>query len=122
MRKRIIFVLYSGLIIKKGADTAMEDWSKYEPKFRYMMLSRMKMDCDYYFGNGGKNSKTLWAHNEKEQIKNMVALWSTFEPEDKPEWLTWDELTNYAHRMGVDIKIELTPARYFRKNREDDDE
>ena len=26
----------------------MEDWTRYEPKFRYMMLSRMKQDCDYY--------------------------------------------------------------------------
>ena len=51
----------------------MENWSRYEPRFRYMMLSRMKMDCDYYFGNGGQNPDALWAGNEKEQIENMVA-------------------------------------------------
>ena len=51
----------------------------------------------------------------------MVALWKTFEPEDRPEWLTWDELFNYAHKMGVDITVELVPVRYFRKNREDED-
>ena len=100
----------------------MENWSRYEPKFRYMMLSRMKMDCDYYFGNGGKNPKTLWAGDEKSQIENMVALWKTFDADDRPEWLTWDELNDYARRMGVTIKVELTAVHYFRKNREDADE
>ena len=41
----------------------MEDWSKYEPKFRYMMLSRMKQDCDYYLGNGGRSTNHLWAQD-----------------------------------------------------------
>lgn len=99
----------------------MDDWSRYEPKFRYMMLSRMKQDCDYYLGYGGRSANHLWAQNEKDQIANMVSLWNTFEPEDSPEWLTWDELVDYAKRMGVDIKIELTPVHYFRKNREDGD-
>lgn len=81
----------------------MENWNKYEPKFRYMMLSRMKMDCDYYLGNGGRNANQLWAGNEQDQIANMVALWKTFSEEDSPEWLTWDELVDYAHKMGVDI-------------------
>ena len=77
----------------------MEDWSKYEPKFRYMMLSRMKMDCDYYLGNGGHNPDSLWAGNEQAQIDNMVTLWKTFDPEDSPEWLTWGDLVYYALKM-----------------------
>lgn len=81
----------------------MEDWSRYEPKFRYMMLSRMKSDCDYYLGNGNRSANHLWAHNEADQIANMKALWNTFEPEDSPEWLTWDELADYAKRMEVTI-------------------
>lgn len=79
----------------------MEDWSKYEPKFRYMMLSRMKSDCDYYLGNGDRSTNHLWAGNEKDQIANMIALWCTFEPEDSPEWLTWGELVDYGKKMGV---------------------
>ncbi len=81
----------------------MENWSKYEPKFRYMMLSRMKMDCDYYLGNGRRNSSQLWAGNEKDQIENMKALWNTFSEEDSPEWLSWAELVEYAIKMGVDV-------------------
>jgi hypothetical protein len=99
----------------------MDDWTKYGLGFRYSMLSRLKQDCDYYLSYGNRSINHLWAQNEREQIANMVALWKTFEPEDKPEWLTWDELVQYAHEMGVDIKVELTPVHYFRKNREDDD-
>ena len=54
----------------------MEDWVKYDPRLRYIFLSRMKQDCDYYLGNGGRNLKQLWAEDEKEQIHNMRALWN----------------------------------------------
>lgn len=77
----------------------MEDWKKYEPKFRYMMLSRMKQDCDYYLGYGNRSVNHLWADNEKEQIENMKALWNSFPEEDKPEWLTWEEILEYERRM-----------------------
>lgn len=79
----------------------MEDWTKYEPKFRYMMLSRMKMDCDYYLGYGNRNAMQLWACDEKKQIEDMKDIWNTFPEEDKPEWLTWEELNEYARKMGV---------------------
>lgn len=100
----------------------MEDWSRYEPKFRYMMLSRMKQDCDYYLGNGNRSTNHLWAQDERSQLENMIALWKTFDKDDKPEWLTWADIVEYAQRM--DIKIESALPRYieyFRKNREDDD-
>ena len=80
----------------------MEDWTKYEPRFRYMMLHRMRQDCDYYLRIGGSGN-CLWAGDEKSQIENMKALWNSFPEEDKPEWLTWEELNNYAREMCVDI-------------------
>jgi hypothetical protein len=105
-----------------GDDLTMEDWGRYEPKFRYMMLSRMKQDCDYYLGNGNRSTNILWAQDERSQIENVIALWKTFDKDDKPEWLTWADIVEYAQRM--DIKIESALPRYieyFRKNREDDD-
>lgn len=79
----------------------MEDWSKYKPNFRYMMLSRLKQDCDYYLGNGNRSTNHLWSRNEADQIANMVALWNTFGPDDKPEWLTKEQIDEYARQMGV---------------------
>ena len=78
---------------------AMEDWTKYEPKFRYMMLSRMKQDCNYYLGYGNRSTNHLWAGDERSQIENMKALWNSFPEEDKPEWVTWEELLDYEKQM-----------------------
>lgn len=99
----------------------MEDWNKHDKTFRYMMLSRLKSDCDYYFGNGCQNPKNLWAQDEKAHIENMVDLWKSFDPDDKPEWLTWGDIVFYALKMGVRFDTRPDYIMYFRKNREDDD-
>jgi hypothetical protein len=70
-----------------------------DEKFRYQMLSRLKMDCDYYLGNGNRSRKALWAEDEQEQIELMKALWESFSEDDKPEWLTWDDILKYEKEM-----------------------
>lgn len=40
-------------------------------KFNYMLLGRLKSDCEYYLGYGGRNAKSLWAHDEQAQIDKM---------------------------------------------------
>lgn len=34
----------------------MEDWSKKEPRFCYMLLDRLRQDCEYYWKGKSKNS------------------------------------------------------------------
>ena len=70
-----------------------------EDKFRYQLLSRLQMDCNYYLGNGNRNIKHLWAENEEEQIKVMKELWNSFSDDGKPEWLTWEDILNYENEM-----------------------
>ncbi|MGF0347632.1 LPD11 domain-containing protein [Rhodococcus sp. IEGM1300] len=67
--------------------------------FNYQMLSRLKMDCEYFLGNGGRNEKHLWADSVDEQIQEMKRLWNGFSEEDKPEWLTMQDIEDYAFRM-----------------------
>ena len=82
----------------------MEDWIlKSEPKYRYMLLSRLKQDCDYYLGYGNRNPKNMCNGNEKDQIEEMIGIWNSFPEEDKPEWLTMEQINEYAQKMGVDI-------------------
>ena len=80
----------------------MEDEPTPEEKYNYMLLSRLKQDCDYYLGYGNRNKRHLWAEDEQEQIEKMKELWSSFSDDKKPEWLTWDELLGYAAALGVD--------------------
>ena len=77
----------------------MENWSKYEPRFRYMMLDRLRQDCTYYFGNGNRNPKNLWAGDEKSQIQTMKDIWNTFSEDDTPEWLTWEDILEFERKM-----------------------
>lgn len=80
---------------------AIEYLIPHDDKFRYQILSRMKMDCEYYLGNGGRNAKYLWMSGDPAgHIKVMYALWDSFA--EKPEWLTRKEIDEYAKLMLED--------------------
>ena len=68
-------------------------------RFSYMMLDRLKSDCEYYLGYGGRNKHSLWAHDEQAQIDKMRELYDSLTI--KPEWLTMEQIDEYAARMGV---------------------
>lgn len=68
-------------------------------KFNYMMLSRLRSDCDYYLGYGHRNEKQLWAGDEKGQIDEMKRLWNVFPEDKKPEWLSLEEILQYEQLM-----------------------
>ena len=77
----------------------MEDWSKKEPRFRYMMLDRLRQDCEYCIRNNFRSGACLWAGNPKKQIETMKEIWNTFPKEDTPEWLTWDQILEFEAKM-----------------------
>ena len=71
-----------------------------EDRFNYMMLDRLRCDCDYYLNYGGRNAKhSLWAHDEQKQIDKMREIYDSLKI--KPEWLTIEQINEYAARMGV---------------------
>jgi hypothetical protein len=88
---------------------------KGDDRFRYMLLSRMKSDCDYYLGNGNRYAGHLWAHDEKDQIRVMKALHESFSREDKPEWLTYSELLDYESKLcgGVEVFFTFGSSKQF---------
>lgn len=67
--------------------------------FKYMLLDRMKQDCNFYLGNGNRLKKYLWAGDEAEHIANMKALWNSFPEDGKPEWLTMEQIEEYKKEM-----------------------
>lgn len=66
-------------------------------EFEYMLLGRLKMDCNYYLGNGDRHPKHLWAGNEEDQISEMKKLWNGLK--EKPEWLTMEEILELESKM-----------------------
>ena len=70
-----------------------------DDRFNYMLLDRLRCDCEYYLGYGGRCAKQPWAHDEQKQIDKMRELYDLV-PE-KPEWLTREQIDEYAAKMGV---------------------
>ncbi len=70
-------------------------------KFDYMLLDRLTQDCEYYLGNGNRQAKHLWAGNEQAQIDKMRELWDAMPNDGKPEWLTREQIDNFALQMGA---------------------
>lgn len=66
---------------------------------RYMLLSRMQCDCEYFLGWGNGHEKHLWALDVKLHIKYMKYLYLLFPINDKPEWISMKDILNYEKKM-----------------------
>ena len=66
-------------------------------RFDYMLLDRLRSDCEYYLGNGGRLDKWLWAGSVDAQIEKMKELYNGLYV--KPQWLTMERIDDYARRM-----------------------
>lgn len=73
---------------------------EHDERFRYMMLDRMRSDCEYFLGNGNRYSKCLWTGNVTEQIEAMKAIYESFPDDKKPEWISLEEIERYAYKMA----------------------
>ena len=70
-----------------------------DKEFRYQLLDRLRQDCEYYLGNGHRNPKHLWSGDEEGHIRDMKALYKTFDRDERPEWLSWRDILNYERQM-----------------------
>ena len=75
--------------------------NQYESKnrFNYMMLDRLRSDCDYYLGNGNRSKKRLCYEDEQKHIDEMKKLYNGFPDDKKPKWLTYEQILNYEKEM-----------------------
>lgn len=70
----------------------------------YRLLDRLRTDCDYYLGAGGRSEKHLWAGSVEKQIAKMRELYAAL-PE-KPEWLSEQDIDRYEQQMTVSPERE----------------
>ena len=73
-----------------------------DKKYNYMLLSRLKSDCDYFLGHGLRNERHLWAGSVDRQIAKMRELYNSFADDEKPEWLTAEQIDEYERKMKSD--------------------
>lgn len=68
-------------------------------RFQYQMLDRLRSDCDYYLGYGDRFPGVLPSSDERKHIETMKDIWNSFADDEKPEWLTWDQILEYEKAM-----------------------
>ena len=110
-----------------NAEFEKEIVMKNDEKFRYMLLDRMKTDCEYYLGNGNRNKEKLWSRDENDHIKNMISLYRSFGVKGQPEWLSVTDLNYYSKEltsknideiMDETIKNNKEEKAFLKKNNE----
>ncbi|GFI36484.1 hypothetical protein IMSAGC015_00645 [Lachnospiraceae bacterium] len=74
---------------------AEEEQVDKDKSFQYQLLDRFRCDFDYYLGYGNRNPDILPSKDEKEHIETMKRIWLSFPEEEKPEWLTWEQILEY---------------------------
>lgn len=73
--------------------------------YEYMLLDRLRSDCEYFLGTGETaENNHLWAGNPEAQIEKMQELYDML-PE-KPEWLTQEDINQYAQQMIPEKEAE----------------
>lgn len=70
---------------------------QHDSTFDYMLLGRLRADCEYYLGYGNRSRARLWAHAEAEQIRTMRELYGRL-PET-PAWLSIEDIDRYQAEM-----------------------
>lgn len=80
-----------------------KDDPNYERKkaneYNYMMLDRLRMDCDYFLGNGNGFVGHLYYKDVNKHISEMKRIYNSFSEEEKPEWINFDNIKNYEEKM-----------------------
>lgn len=94
--------------LREDKDTINESTKESQNEYDYMLLDRLKQDCEYFLGNGNRSEKHLWAGNVNDQIAKMKELYNKL-PE-KPEWLSMEDIENYEKEMKQDEKTELNES------------
>ena len=80
--------------------------------YKYMLLDRLRADCGYYLDGGNRNCKYLWGGSVAAHLDAMRALYESFPEDDRPEWLTAEQIDDYTAQMEREPtgRAENSPA------------
>lgn len=70
-----------------------------ERRMDYMILGRLKSDCDYFLGNGNHYPGCLYYKDVDKHIQEMKNLWNSFSEDLKPEWISMEQIENLEKEM-----------------------
>ena len=97
--------------ITSSKSGTLEEWlernynyNKYETKenprsFDYMMLDRLRSDCEYFLNKGNGYVGHLYYKDVDEHIEEMKKIYNSFSENEKPEWITLEDIDDYKNKM-----------------------
>ena len=59
----------------------------------------MRSDCNYFLENGNGYEGHLWGGSVEKICDEMENIWNSFAEDEKPEWLTMEQIKDYRKRM-----------------------
>lgn len=65
-------------------------------KFRYLLLDRMKCDCEAHLGVSNRKISDIEKH-----ISEMKDIYNSLPLGEKPEWLSWEDILNFEKEMWL---------------------
>lgn len=84
-------------------------------KLDYMMLDRLRTDCDYFLGNGNGYLGHLYYKDVDKHIEEMKKIYESFTDEEKPEWISLEDIDNYKEKMNEKVKEAYDKAKIDEK-------
>lgn len=63
----------------------------------YMMLDRMRTDCEYY--DSAEHYNRAHCSTIKQTIESMKEIWKKFPEDLKPEWISWEKILEYEKKF-----------------------
>lgn len=76
-----------------------EPFKRHAREHDYVMLDRLRSDCEYFLGYGYGYEGHLYYKSVEKHCDEMEKLYSSFADEDKPEWLTMEQIKEYREKM-----------------------
>ena len=90
-------------LIREDKFFTEQEKSVLEQNRKYLILDRLRADCEYFLGAGNRAEKHLWAGSVYAQIVKMRELYDALP--QKPEWLTKEMIDDYADRMAPQYQV-----------------
>ena len=90
-------------LIREDQFFTEQEKSVLEQNRNYLILDRLRADCEYFLGAGNRAEKHLWAGSVYAQIVKMRELYGALP--QKPEWLTKEMIDDYAERMAPRYQV-----------------
>lgn len=76
-----------------------EPFTRHEREIDYMMLDRLRTDCNYFLGNGNGYDGHLYYKDVNKHCDEMLKLYNSFNDEDKPQWISDKQIEQYRKDM-----------------------